>query len=100
MFGVLLGIGLGTLIAVIVWFLTPLTHIKKGNVVIKLMGKKTMIPISDIQKVTSIDMLRGGYQIEIHTKKETFYGRVGFLEGFINKLHLLNNEIVVEEKTL
>jgi hypothetical protein len=66
----------------------------------KLKGKRTIIPISEIRKVKGVDMMRGGYQITIHSKNGTYYGNVGMLEGFAKKLRQFNPDVVVEERNI
>lgn len=96
----LIALLLALFIGWVFWFFMPLTYIKKDNVVIRLMGKRTYIPISEIRKIRGFDMMRGGYRITIFSKNGTYYGDVGMLEGFAKKIKKINPTVIVEEKSV
>lgn len=68
----------GTLIIGFISWINPNSKVKGENFVIKQWGKKTVIPIRDIQKVEVRDMIRLGYQATIHSNGQQHIVHIGY----------------------
>ena len=98
--GAVIGIGLGALVGFLLYFVNATSAIKGDNIIIKVYGKKTIIPIQEVVSVVYTDMIRS-YQAKIQTRTDTYYVTFGYdLDAFTRKIHSINPNVKIKENTL